>query len=588
MAARFDSGGVRLDIQPVESPPVWQWEILQRSLRTRRVKHLFEEVANRRLIATSGLFDTSWYLAHSADVAEAKLDPILHYLRDGWRENRDPYWEFETAFYRKRYLGDLQDSLCPLVHYIEVGRQKGFQTISPNHPLMEGSSQLSESPISDKDYKLRVGVVIHAFYEELLAELLTYCKSIPGAPRIYVGVCRPEVVERAKRLVRRYLPNSYFSVKVTKNVGRNVATLTALFGPILLDECDVICHLHTKKSAYAFGEQVDWRHSLLKNLLLDDDYVRRVLTMFEEDASLGIVSPSPFYRLAYWAMSVLSNREPIETLCKTIEMPLPPFDYTYFPAGCMFWGRTAAIRQLLDGRITYEDYPPEEGQIDGTLQHAIERSICLLAKHNGFGFAEVNARAGRFFKDFGSANFYQYNLECSSLRLELLLETRIIVSFSLFDTLVAKTREASDNRLVPRIRVIELLHTIKGMGKRVILVADTSLDREHVIGILNSIGCNCFDEIYLSCDEGLSKSDGSLWEHVVRKEQPTDTTFLHIGDDENADVKQLMDRDLASFHVLSPRNLYGLHSRTLFDPEAALEARSRSIAEQYNDPLEGR
>lgn len=38
----------------------------------------------------SGLVDAAWYLARNADVAEAGMDPVLHYIRYGAREGRAP------------------------------------------------------------------------------------------------------------------------------------------------------------------------------------------------------------------------------------------------------------------------------------------------------------------------------------------------------------------------------------------------------------------------------------------------------------------------------------------------------------------
>jgi hypothetical protein len=58
----------------------------------------------------------------------------------------------------------------------------------------------------------------------------------------------------------------------------------------------------------------------------------------------------------------------------------------------MFWGRTAAIRPLLDIDIGFADFPPESGQVDGTLAHAIERSLLMIAESRGFEWLKVAQR----------------------------------------------------------------------------------------------------------------------------------------------------------------------------------------------------
>jgi hypothetical protein len=53
---------------------------LRRWLQRRRARRLRE----------SGLVDPAWYLAHNPDVAEAGMDPVLHYLHYGAEEGRAP------------------------------------------------------------------------------------------------------------------------------------------------------------------------------------------------------------------------------------------------------------------------------------------------------------------------------------------------------------------------------------------------------------------------------------------------------------------------------------------------------------------
>jgi hypothetical protein len=43
-----------------------------------------------RQLRQSGLVDPAWYLARNPDVAEAGMDPVLHYLHHGAQEGRAP------------------------------------------------------------------------------------------------------------------------------------------------------------------------------------------------------------------------------------------------------------------------------------------------------------------------------------------------------------------------------------------------------------------------------------------------------------------------------------------------------------------
>jgi lipopolysaccharide biosynthesis protein len=45
----------------------------------------------------------------------------------------------------------------------------------------------------------------------------------------------------------------------------------------------------------------------------------------------------------------------------------------------MFWVRLDALRPLLDAHLGEDEFETEQGQVDGTLAHAIERVFALSA-----------------------------------------------------------------------------------------------------------------------------------------------------------------------------------------------------------------
>jgi glycosyltransferase involved in cell wall biosynthesis len=80
---------------------------------------------NIALIKSSDLFDEDWYLSNNPNVAQAKMDPILHYLCYGGFEGRDPGPNFQSAWYLATYEDVKTAGLNPLVHYITYGRGEG-------------------------------------------------------------------------------------------------------------------------------------------------------------------------------------------------------------------------------------------------------------------------------------------------------------------------------------------------------------------------------------------------------------------------------------------------------------------------------
>ena len=70
------------------------------------------------LIARSRLFDRAWYLARNPDVARSRMNPIMHYLRHGASEGRDPGPDFSTTGYLDQRPFAVMSRMNPLAHYL--------------------------------------------------------------------------------------------------------------------------------------------------------------------------------------------------------------------------------------------------------------------------------------------------------------------------------------------------------------------------------------------------------------------------------------------------------------------------------------
>jgi glycosyltransferase involved in cell wall biosynthesis/GT2 family glycosyltransferase len=82
-------------------------------------------VADYRAIAGSPLFNAEWYLAHNPDVAAAKVDPALHYLRHGGKEGRAPGPHFDGKGYLQVNCDVAAAGMNPLLHYVRHGSGEG-------------------------------------------------------------------------------------------------------------------------------------------------------------------------------------------------------------------------------------------------------------------------------------------------------------------------------------------------------------------------------------------------------------------------------------------------------------------------------
>jgi GT2 family glycosyltransferase len=78
----------------------------------------------RKIIAQSSLFDTQYYLFTYPDVREADIDPIMHYIKHGAVEGRNPSKDFDTSYYLNTYKDINTNEINPLFHYIVFGHKE--------------------------------------------------------------------------------------------------------------------------------------------------------------------------------------------------------------------------------------------------------------------------------------------------------------------------------------------------------------------------------------------------------------------------------------------------------------------------------
>jgi len=76
-------------------------------------------------IKNSGLFDHTYYLRINKDVRSADIDPLMHFVRIGWKEERNPSQIFDVHFYFSKYIDVKESGMNPLVHYLIFGKKEG-------------------------------------------------------------------------------------------------------------------------------------------------------------------------------------------------------------------------------------------------------------------------------------------------------------------------------------------------------------------------------------------------------------------------------------------------------------------------------
>lgn len=229
------------------------------------------------------------------------------------------------------------------------------------------------------DSTMRIGIVLHLHYPELWPEFEALLAGLERPFRLLVTTTAPAPV-LTERIEARF-PGS--RVLTYPNRGRDVGPFIGLLADGHLDGLDLVCKLHGKRSGVAGSRAVlgeMWRRASVGDLIGSRDIVDRIVARFAGTPEIGMIGSRRF-RLpnahigpeAAWG----GNRERVSQLMQQLGYPGNAIALDFF-AGTMFWVRRDALDALALLGLTAESFPPETGQMDNTLQHALERVFGIL------------------------------------------------------------------------------------------------------------------------------------------------------------------------------------------------------------------
>ena len=157
-----EASNIRNTLSPIKRSTTWRMTLpLRRVLRlipvsgrrlARRVLKLGwwtvtlqlpARLAERRRavaeVTDSGLFDPSYYLETNPDVAAGGVNPLMHFLKQGWTEGRDPNPLFDTSYYLEVNPDVAAAHINPLVHFVKHRgfERKTFVRLPQNQALKE-------------------------------------------------------------------------------------------------------------------------------------------------------------------------------------------------------------------------------------------------------------------------------------------------------------------------------------------------------------------------------------------------------------------------------------------------------------------
>ena len=310
-------------------------------------------------------------------------DVILHYCTSGSQRGIDPSHLFDTTNYLTKNPEVAEKRINPMVHFFNHGIHSNRLSMDDIHfmrkmanikrPDPSAIKQIEEDPNPEK-----IGVFLHIFYPELAKTIANYLRNIPRDIDVYVSTTK-EAVQDLHKIFSQVENCRKADVRCFQNTGRDVAPFIVGFGDQIL-QYEIILKLHSKKSPHSSALN-GWFLHCLDNLIGSESISATNLKTLQ-NSQTAIVYPVENYTLSLgiqhdscWGHNNC-NYDKAKPFLKKFNLDHIHRDSSFrFPVGTMFWCKPEVLKPILEWGLTWKDFGEEAGQIDGTIAHSIERLI---------------------------------------------------------------------------------------------------------------------------------------------------------------------------------------------------------------------
>lgn len=239
---------------------------------------------------------------------------------------------------------------------------------------------------SDKNNTEEALIIAYMYYENMMEHYLSYIDNICS----YVDCLLITSNSDIESFIRsKYKDNNRVTVIAKENRGRDVAALLVTARDYI-KKYEYICFVHDKKGKVSRTEDYvqSYTNNIWSNLLASKDYISNVINIFEENKSIGLLTPE--VEIWYQESDPYKNGWSVNfdnTVLLAQKLDIKADISEKKPClslGTMFWAKTVAIKKLIDYQFDYTDFDEEPMSDDGTISHAIERIFPFVAQDAGY------------------------------------------------------------------------------------------------------------------------------------------------------------------------------------------------------------
>jgi hypothetical protein len=362
----------------------------------------------RDLVAENGVegFHAHIYREANPDVAKlADAELEAHYRRRGARESRlasltramrfadlrvrDIPLGFVLADYTSIYkdLAALKDRfVSALFHWGRHGRHERrligrwkFRIFDLALHLPTAGTPLR---VESSRERVEVCILIHAYYPELLPELVGFARNFREVSfDIFINVVDEAWTPAVQQELRAICPGAF--VMLSNDLGRDIGGFTRLLNQVDIARYDLFAFMHSKKSPHIEPESgIYWRRALLSAIAGSPETAKECVAMFRDHPHIGMIGCKDWR-----SRDMGKNVEQYERLLDLFGVRGKNRELDYL-SGFMFLIRSEIVARLYDflRRLDFE-YGGDKDidfHIDGQIAHGVERALPALVRQMGY------------------------------------------------------------------------------------------------------------------------------------------------------------------------------------------------------------
>jgi hypothetical protein len=332
-------------------------------------------------------------------------DLVKHYREYGAREGRLASLtgfvqqtglrlrDFALGFVLDEYIeinSDLKhlrgQFLMAFYHYCRYGRGEkrlaGKWEFHIDGLELRPASASAPLAVTRSSDRVDVCILIHAFYPDLLAELVGFAQNFSGVSfDIFINVVDLAWTPEVQNELRAICPGAF--VMLSNDLGRDIGGFMRLLTHIDIGRYDVFAFLHTKKSPHVVAEKGQhWRRQLLHAIAGTPEIATRCVSLFKEDPLVGMIGAKEWR-----SHDMGKNIEQYERLLDLLGVKGKNRELDYL-SGFMFLIRSDVVARMFEAlrKLDFEFGGDKDLEFhrDGQIAHGAERALPALVREMGY------------------------------------------------------------------------------------------------------------------------------------------------------------------------------------------------------------